>query len=90
MDIRELRRALRRKLEAEEDRGRDHIFLFILIAGSYHRAAKFSHSMRGQLPPFVVGDTARRLKLNREELSLLVDCPLDREEFYRLWKERDP
>ncbi len=50
--------------------------------------AKISHSARGQLPDFVVSNTARRLKLSRAELEDLVNCPLSGDEFRKLWETR--
>ena len=88
MDVRELQRGLRRKLDAVEDRRSHHIFYWVTIDGLEFRAAKFSHSSRGQLPDFILSDTAQRLKLSRAELNDLVDCPLNRERFLELWKIR--
>ena len=88
MDLRELQRALRRKLEASEDRKGDHVFFCFSIGGAEHRVAKFSHSARGQLPEFVIADTAKRLKLSKSELEGLVDCPLTSEGFLELWNAR--
>ena len=88
MDIRDLQRSLRRKLGAEEDRRSHHVFYWVTIDGQDFRAAKFSYSSRGQLPDFIVADTAQRLKLNRAELNALVDCPLTGEQFFQLWNSR--
>ena len=88
MDVRDLQRGLRRKLRAEEDRRSHHVFYWVEIDGLEFRAAKFSHSSRGQLPDFILSDTARRLKLSVSELNNLVDCPLSREQFLELWETR--
>ena len=88
MDVRELRRALQRKLGADEDRRSHHVFLYVRIDQSDIRAAKFSDSQRGQLAEFIVSDTARRLRLSRAELNELVDCPMDQARFLRLWRSR--
>ena len=88
MDVRELQRALRRKLGAAEDRRSHHVFWWIEIDGREYRAAKLSHSSRGQLPDFVLSDTAKRLKLDRAELDDLVKCPLSGEAFLLLWTTR--
>ena len=88
MDITDLQRALRRKLNTEEDRKKDHIYYWATIQDRDYRVAKFSHSARGQLPDFIIENTYKRLKLNRRELENLVDCPLSSEEFLRLWSER--
>ena len=88
VDVRDLQRALRRKLRAVEDRRSHHVFFWVTIDGLDFRAAKFSHSGRGQLPGFIVSDTAQRLKLSRAELDDLVDCPLSGEQFLELWAVR--
>ncbi len=88
MDVRELQRALRRKLGAVEDRRSNHVFLWVEIDGREYRAAKYSHSTRGQLPEFIVSDAANRLKLSRAEFDNLVDCPLTGEAFRDLWETR--
>ena len=86
MDIGDLQRALRRKLDAQEDRRSHHVYFFIDVPGNGElSAAKFSHSARGRLPDFVVGDTAKRLKLNRRQLDELVECTLSSEQFWELW-----
>ena len=88
MDIKDLQRSLRRKLKAVEDRQSHHIFYWATIDEKEFRVAKFSHSSRGQLPDFIVSDTAQRLKLSKAELNELVDCPLSEEQFLELWSTR--
>lgn len=88
MDVRELQRALRRKLGAVEDRRRHHVFWWFEFDGREHRIAKFSHSSRGQLPQYIVSDTAKRLKLTNSELDDLVNCPMTADEFRGLWAIR--
>ena len=86
MDIGDLQRALRRKLNAQEERASHHVYFFIDIPGNGElRAAKFSHSARGRLPDFVVADTARRLKLTRRGLEEFVECTLSGDGFWELW-----
>ncbi len=88
MDVRELQGALRRKARAAEDRRRHHVFWWLEIDGREYRVAKFSHSSRGQLPQYIVSDTAKRLKLTNAELDDLVNCPLSGEAFRQLWAAR--
>ena len=88
MEVRDLQRALRRKLRAVEDRRSHHVFYWVEIDGREFRVGKFSHSSRGQLPDFIVSDTAQRLKLSGPELNDLVDCPLSGEQFLELWGSR--
>ena len=88
MDIRDLQRALKRKLGAIEDRRSHHVFYWVEVGGLDFRAAKFSHSSRGQLPHLILTDTAKRLRLSRAELDELVDCPLSGDRFRELWETR--
>lgn len=88
VDFRDLQRALRRKLGAVEDRQSHHIFYWMDMEGRDYRVAKFSHSSRGQVPDFIVSDTAKRLKLSNPELDELVECPLDAERYRELWLNR--
>lgn len=92
MNYRELRRALKSKLGAEEDPSGDHIFFFLAIGGREHRVGKLSHSSRGseQVNDYVFDDTAKRLKLNKQELLQVEDCTMGTEEFLGLWEQRDP
>lgn len=76
MQIRQLQRALRRKLGAVESRKSHHVFYSITVNSRDLRIAKFSHSMRGQLSNLVLSDTARRLRLRRSELDAFVECSL--------------
>ena len=86
MDARDLQRALRRKLDAEEDRSGDHVFYWMAVNGQDLRVAKFSHSERGQLRNHVILDAAKRLKLTRPQLDELVDCLMTKEAFWILWE----
>ena len=88
MNIKQLQRALRRKIRAVEDRQSDHVFYWMEVDGNEQKVAKFSHSSRGQLPPFIVADTAKRLSLTGPELNQLVDCQLSGETFFELWADR--
>ena len=90
MDVRDfpLTPALSRGGERGQEAAPRHVFYWIEIDGLEYRAAKFSHSSRGQLSDLILSDTARRLKLSRAELDDLVDCPLSGEEFRRLWGTR--
>lgn len=88
MDFRELQRTLRRKLGATEDRRGHHVFCWMEIAGSEYRIAKYSHSSRGQVPDYILSDTAKRLKLSIPELHQLVDCMMSGEACLDLWMSR--
>ena len=88
MNVRALQRALTQKLGATEDRRSSHIFYFVDIAGKGRRAAKLSHSARGQVPHYVINDTAKRLRLDSSEVHQLVDCKLSGDAAIDLWIQR--
>ena len=90
MDLRDfpLTPALSRGGERGQEAAPRHGFYWIEIDGLDYRAAKFSHSSRGQLSDLILSDTARRLKLSRAELGDLVDCPLSVDQFWELWRMR--
>lgn len=90
MDFRELRYTLQSKLGASEDRGRDHILYWLSMEDGDHRVGKISHSNRGSDTVYdhVIRDTARRLKLTKQELFQLVDCSINRQDHAKLWRER--
>ncbi len=89
MNVRELRSSLK-KLDVVEDRSGHHIYFYLEIDKREYRVCKISHSMRGELPPFIKSDTARRMKLNSDEFNSLVECLLDKNAFLTFWKLRDP
>ena len=86
MDVRDLQRALRRKLDAVEEKEGHHIFYWATIDGREFRAAKFSHSHRGQLNFHILADTAKRLRLTRAQLDELVDCSFSEADSQRVWR----
>lgn len=87
MNVRELRATLR-KLGAFEDRSGHHIYFYVEIDGHDYRVSKLSHSVRGELPQFVISDTIKRLRLTAHEFKELVDCYLSKTGFLFLWKLR--
>jgi hypothetical protein len=90
MDYRDIKSTLVTKLEASEDRTRDHIYFYLTIDERDFRVGKLSHSARGQAVDYVINDTARRLKLTKKEFVGLVDCEIDKPQHERMWRERDP
>ena len=91
VDLRDLQRALRRKVRAYEDRSSHHVHYVAILDGAECTVARFSHSFRGgQLSDNVVSDTAKRLRLSKSELEDLVECPLSAEAFLELWHDRSP
>ena len=83
MDVRDLQRALRTKLDATENRKGDHIFFFADLGQRHQRVTKFSHSANGQLPIVVLNYTAKALKINNRQLNQFVDCTLSGDEVRR-------
>jgi len=90
VDYRELRTALLSKGEAEEDRRGHHVFYFVDVDGKPYRATKFSHSARGQISNDILGAIARQMRLRTQELQRFVDCSIDRAEWLRIWRQREP
>jgi len=90
MDYRDIRSTLVNKLDAAEDRAGHHIYFYLTIDGHDFRVGKLSHSSRGQAVDYVINDTARRLKLRKQEFASLVNCEIDKRRHEELWKERDP
>jgi hypothetical protein len=90
VDFRKLRRTLQSKLGAEEDTQSDHVYYYLTIDNSAFRVGKISHSSRGsdQVTDFILSDTARRMKLDKTELSEFVDCTIDKNRYLSLWHER--
>ena len=78
------------KLEASEDRSGHHVFFYITIDGHDVRVGKMSHNARGQAEDYITKDTARRLKLTKQEFASLVNCSIDKEKHETIWRERDP
>ena len=88
MESREIRSTLVTKLEAVEDRSGHHAFFYLTLQGKEYRVGKLSHSFRGQVPDFVISDTAKRLKLTKKEFLELVGCTIDKATHSQLWIQR--
>jgi hypothetical protein len=88
MNVRELRRTFR-KIDAVEDRSGHHIYFYVEIDGHEYRVCKLSHSMTGELPPFVISEAVRLMRLNRDEFTALADCLSGKTEFLSCWRLRD-
>jgi len=89
VNVRELRATLK-KLDAIEDRSGHHVYFYLEIDEHDYRICKLSHSMRGELPSFVITDTVKRLKLTSREFTALADCQIEKPEFLQIWKFRVP
>lgn len=90
MEVRDIRRALLRKLHAVEDPKRAHVFYYFVIEGKQYKATKLSHGATGQLDDNLVHLVAGQLRLRKEELESLVECPLSENEYFALWANRSP
>jgi hypothetical protein len=90
MDYRDIRSTLVHKLKTTEDRAGDHVYFYLTIDKHDFRVGKLSHSARGQALDYVVNDTAKRLKLKKEEFIDVVNCVIDKPQHEKLWRKRDP
>ena len=91
MDFRRLRKALGNKLGADEDKESDHSYFYMNVDGKQYRIAKISHSSRGseQINDFVIGDTAKRMHLEKTELVDFAACSISKDEYVKIWKARN-
>lgn len=90
MDYRTLRKALRSKALAEEDRSGNHIFFYVRIRGRDEKVTKFSHSAKGQITRGLLGMIGRQMRLSSDQLQSFVDCTTSREEWVELWVKGPP
>jgi len=90
MEVRDIRRTLLQKLHAVEDTKRNHVFYYFERDGKHHKATKLSHGTRGQLGDNLVYLIASQLRLQKNELESLIDCPLSEDEYFVLWDSRNP
>lgn len=81
-----MEKALVAKLGFEQRDTHHRIFLLYLDG---HLAAP-TYLSRGQreLTAFRIGHMARRMRLSRQEFLDAVECPLDREAYYGLLRQR--
>jgi hypothetical protein len=90
LDFRRLRHTWRRKLGAEEDKQSNHVYYYITIDNREHRIGKVSHSNRGsdKVDDFIISDTCKRMKIDKSELSAVVNCTIDKSQYLNLWQIR--
>lgn len=88
MDVGEIRRAMVRKLEALEDRRKDHIWFYFSYDGKEYKGPKLSHSWHGDLNDQQIAWLKKPLELTKSEFQDFVECPLSTQEFYEKWTER--
>ena len=85
MDVRAVRAALIRKLEAIEDRARHHVFFYLDYDGRRYLGSKMSHSWRGDLDDQQIDWVKKPLLLSKSEFDQLVDCPMTKNQFFEVW-----
>jgi hypothetical protein len=90
LDYRDLQSALLSKGETVEDRSSHHIFYVVEIDGKRYRATKVSHGARGQISDELLGAIAREMHLQTKELREFVSCTMTREDWLKLWNQRNP
>lgn len=88
MNYQELRKALVSKGQAHGDRTGAHVFFYIAIEGRSYRATKLSHSAKGQISSSLLGEISKQMRLTAPELRHFVDCTIEREEWFQLWRQR--
>lgn len=86
MNIRDVKRAFTKKLAAEEDDRRDHIYFYLNYDGSQYTVGKLSHSWSGDLNDTQVGMLSRKLCLRKKQFESFVDCTLSANQTIELWQ----
>jgi hypothetical protein len=77
VDLRDVERALTKKLRARRDPSGHHIFFYLDHKGCTYTVGKVSHSWGGHLNDAQIGMMARKLRLQKKEFEDFVDCSLD-------------
>jgi len=71
LNIRDVKRALKNKLGAEEDVSGDHIYYYLDYQGSQYTVGKLSHSWSGTLNDTQIGMLSHKLHLQKKKLNNL-------------------
>ena len=87
MDYLDLSHALCSKGKAMVEHG-DHDSFAVEEGGKEFRATKISHGAHGQIDDKVRSLIARQMRLTTSELNEFVDCPMGRDKWLRLRRER--
>ena len=83
-------RALLRKLGMRLDDRRDHRFYELYVDDRWVLQSKISTGTKyRQLGDPLVAKIARELRVSPSELRAIVQCPLDREGYLQLLRDRD-
>lgn len=86
--VRDVDKALVCKLGFERIETHHHVYR-LWLGGRLVARTYFSHGER-ELSRFHVGQMAEQLRLRKAEFIDAVSCPLEREDYYRLLRERVP
>jgi hypothetical protein len=86
LKARQVEKALVAKLGFEEREGHHRIFR-LYLDGRLVARTFFSLGQR-DLTEFLIGQMARQMRLSRQEYLSAVECPLDRESYYALVRQR--
>lgn len=88
LKARQVEKALTAKLDFE--RHDSHHRIYCLYLDSRLVARTFiSHGQR-ELTNYHIGQMAKQMRLSRQEFLYAVECPLDREAYYNLIRQRLP
>ena len=84
---RDTQRSLRTKLRFDEDRGRDHIWYKLWLDDRIVAKTKMSHSKK-DLGEVLVGKMARQVHLTSGQFKDAIICPMSRDEYYSILREK--
>jgi hypothetical protein len=88
LKTRRVDRSLVRKLGFEKTETHHHVYR-LWLGGKLVARTYISHGKR-ELSRFHVGQMAKQMRLRKSEFIEAAACPLEREDYYRLLKERIP
>lgn len=84
--VRRVAKALTAKLEFERHDSHHRIYR-LFLNGQLVARTFISHSQR-ELADFHIGQMAKQMRLSRQEFLAAVECPLDRDTYYDLIRQR--
>ena len=88
LTVRDVEHGFLRKLGAEKDEERDHVYFYLTHEGSQYTVGKLSHSWRGDLNDTQVGLLARKLRLQKREFERFIECKLGKAQVIEIWERR--
>lgn len=84
---REIAKSLHKKGFVPEER--DHTFYTFMLNGRLtHIRTKLSHGSRIEYGDNLLSIMSRQLHIKKNELKKLIDCPISKEDYIKLLKER--